>query len=204
MSGPMDPRNAAQRLLAYCRENDWAGYDPYDALNSKLFEEIPFLNSRIPRLVLTQAFKRSPINLRTLFAVPKKQNPKALGLFLSALLNLARAELNFDRSLIQYMIQRLAALRSRGTQYSCWGYSFPWQTRTIVVPAGSPNLVCTVFAATALLDAYESGMGDSTCLEMASSAAAYIHDELFWQEGDALGFSYPLPTVRAQVHNANF
>ena len=29
-------------LLAYCRANDWAGYDPYDALNSELFKALPF------------------------------------------------------------------------------------------------------------------------------------------------------------------
>jgi hypothetical protein len=28
---------AVLKLLAYCRANDWAGYDPYDALNSRLF-----------------------------------------------------------------------------------------------------------------------------------------------------------------------
>ncbi len=31
------------KLLAYCRANDWAGYDPYDALNSRLFGALPFL-----------------------------------------------------------------------------------------------------------------------------------------------------------------
>src|ERR1035437_9493214 len=72
------------KLLAYCRTNDWAGYDPYDALNSRVFAALPFLNSRLPRLVLTQALKRTPINLRRLLLVPKPQNPKALALFLSA------------------------------------------------------------------------------------------------------------------------
>src|ERR1039457_3441008 len=43
------------KLLAYCDANGWAGFDPYDALNSRVFEALPFLNSRLPRLVLTQA-----------------------------------------------------------------------------------------------------------------------------------------------------
>jgi len=72
------------KLLAYCRANDWAGYDPYDALNSRLFEALPFLDSRFPRLVLTQALKRSPVNFRRLLLIPKAENPKAIGLFLSA------------------------------------------------------------------------------------------------------------------------
>ena len=56
-----DAKAATLKLLAYCRANDWAGYDPFDALNSKVFTALPFLNSRLPRLVLTQVLKRSPI-----------------------------------------------------------------------------------------------------------------------------------------------
>ena len=28
----------ALKLLGYCRANDWAGYDPYDVLNSGIFK----------------------------------------------------------------------------------------------------------------------------------------------------------------------
>src|SRR2546428_511052 len=83
-----DAKAVALKLLAYCRANDWAGYDPYDALNSSVFTALPFLNSRLPRLVLTQAARRSPINIRRLVRVPKTQNPKALALFLTAALTL--------------------------------------------------------------------------------------------------------------------
>jgi hypothetical protein len=38
-------KKATLKLLAYCRANDWAGYDPYDALNSGIFKALPFLNS---------------------------------------------------------------------------------------------------------------------------------------------------------------
>jgi hypothetical protein len=38
---------------------------------------------------------------------------------------------------IDYMIERLRVLRSPATDYWCWGYGFPWQTRTIVVPGVS-------------------------------------------------------------------
>lgn len=101
------------------------------------------------------------------------------------------------------MVRRLSELRSPGIEYSCWGYSFPWQTRTIVVPSRFPNLVCTTFVADALLDAYEH-CGDEQCLDMAISATNYIVNELFWSEGADCGFSYPLPSLRSRVHNANF
>jgi len=37
-----DAEAAIVKLLAYCRANDWAGYDPYDALNSKALRPCPF------------------------------------------------------------------------------------------------------------------------------------------------------------------
>jgi hypothetical protein len=256
------------KLLDYCRANDWAGYDPYDALNSKFFKYVPFLDSRFPRLVLTQLLKRSPINLRPLLMIPKTQNPKAIALFLTAFLKLERMELLKDKGLISLMVQKLIELRSpthlnnsgslinpsnsmnSNNLYWNWGYSFPWQTRTILVHRGAPNLVCTTFVANALLDLYETGLRASSkavfkpptsseavssgevylqpqtsnvfdpsssneavlkpstsyalCLEMATSSADYILNELYWAKGDSAGFSYPLPSFQTQVHNANF
>ena len=199
-----DIEAAILKLLAYCRANDWAGHDPYDALNSRAFSALTFLNSRLPRLVLTQALKRSPINIRRVMIVPKTQNPKAIALFLSAFVRLAGSRVADQQDLVESMVERLIALRSPGIPYWCWGYSFPWQTRTIVVPAGAPNLVCTAFVAGALLDAYEQGQ-DSRCLTMAVSAAEYMLNELYWADGSSVaGFSYPLPALQVQVHNANF
>ena len=53
------------------------GWDPYDGLNSKVFQALPFLkNSALCRLVVIQGFKRSPINFRKiamhiLYTIPK-------------------------------------------------------------------------------------------------------------------------------------
>jgi len=197
-----DVEATARKLLAYCQENDWAGYDPYDALNSGLFKALPFLDSRLPRLALTQVLKRSPINIRRLALVPKTQNPKAMALFLSALLKLPDAVVDSREDLIRYMIDRLVALRSSGISHWSWGYSFPWQGRSILVPGGAPNLVCTTFVAGALLDAYEQ-QRDQRCLTMAVGAAEYILNELYWTDGAKAGFSYPNPGLRGETHNAN-
>jgi hypothetical protein len=196
---------ATGKLFSYCQANEWAGYDPYDALNSKVFKALPLLDSRVPRLILTQLLKRSPINLRSLLQVPKTQNPKALALFLSSFLKLSKiGQANYE-DLIQLMIERLVELRSQGVQYWCWGYSFAWQTRTIIIQRGTPNLVCSAFVADALLDAYEQRQ-EPRCLSMAVSAAEYILNELYWDDGDAgaAGFNYPSSSVRGQIHNANF
>jgi len=249
------------KLLEYCQANDWAGYDPYDALNSSVFKYLPFLDSRWPRIAFTQFLKRCPVNLRPLFRIPKTENPKAIALFLTAFLKIKRIGLLVDENLISLMTQKLINLRSpinsrnstnpnncklqvsraQGVNekdqineigqkdpinptipYWCWGYSFPWQTRTILVPRGAPNLVCTSFVANALLDVYEQGCKPkmsyasseaalqpstfgASCLEMAVSAAEYIVNELYWTDGNSTAcFSYPVPGIRSKVHNANF
>ena len=191
------------QLLDYCKSRNWAGADPYDALNSEWLASFPALNRRIPRLILTQCLKRSPVDLRPLLRIPPTQNPKALALFLSAFVKMKRMGLLENRQLIDEMVERLEQQRSPNNRHFCWGYSFPWQTRSVLVPRGAPNLVCTVFAANALLDVYEESQ-DGQCLEMALDAARSIH-RLHWEEpGGRTGFSYPLPSSRAVVHNANF
>jgi len=197
-------QDVVARLLAYCQANDWAGYDPYDALNSRWFSSLPFLNFRLSRLALTQALKRSPVNFRPLLRVPPTQNPKGLALVLAALLKLRKLALLSDESLLQELIAQIVASRSPDTRYWSWGYSFPWQTRTILVPRGAPNLVCTIFVANALLDAFEA-LGDTKLLELAVSSGDYLVNELYYTEGaEVASFSYPLPTSKAKVHNANF
>lgn len=192
-------------VLEYCRKNDWAGFDPYDALNSRLFNRTPFAKNRICRIALTQILKRLPINLRPLLLIPREQNPKAIALFLRAFLKLSSIGMLQRNDLIETMVDRLVALRSPNTHYWCWGYCFPWQTRNDLVPQWSPNLVCTTFVANALLEAYESTRVPR-CLEMAVSAADYVLNELYWEDNKShsTGFSYPAPGLQIRVHNANF
>jgi hypothetical protein len=197
-----DLQAKTEKLHAYCEDNNWAGYEPYDVLNSRIFTALPLMNRWLPRLVFTQFLKRSPINFRRLLLVPKTQNPKALGLFLSSFVNLSAAGIEFEQDYIQKMIDALIALRSKDTPYFCWGYNFPWQTRTVLVPRWSPNLVCTMFAAGGLLDAFELRQ-DERCLKMALSGAEYLLNDLYWTDGSTSGFGYPLPEVHNQVHNAN-
>jgi hypothetical protein len=192
------------RLLEYCREHEWRGHDPYDALNSPILASLPLVNARVPRLALTQLLKRSPLDLRSVLGVPETENPKAIALFLMALLKLSRLGLVDRGDLVEVMVEKLVALRADNTPYWCWGYSFPWQTLKLLVPKAAPNLVCTVFVANALFDAYEVTR-DERVLKMAVSAGEYVRDVLYWSDGDVrAGFSYPVPSLRAQCHNANF
>ncbi len=190
------------KLWQYCKKNDFAGYDPYDVLNSGLIKIFPWSSTRFFRLALTQTLKRLPLNLRPLLLVPKTQNPKALAIFLKAALRLEKSGIIDPSGEISFFIKRISELRSPGHPYYCWGYSFPWQTRTLLIPRGAPNLVCTVFVADSLLDAYEA-TENKQCLEMALSAGAYIFNELYWSENGQAGFSYPQPGLRIHIYNAD-
>lgn len=190
------------KLLAYCQRNDWAGYDPYDALNSRVFRATPFFRSKYCRIAFTQFMKRSPINLRPLLGVPKKRNPKGTALFISALLNLKRAQLFSDDATIHSLTDDLIASRSKGQSHACWGYSFDWQTRGYLVPEGSPNIICTTFAGNALLDAWETYKRQD-CLDHAVSASRFLTEELCDDLGpEEACFNYT-PIESSRIHNAN-
>ncbi len=189
------------QLLTYCRAHDWAGHDPYDALNSKVFAAMPFSHRPLPRLLFTQLLKRSPTNFRRLLNIPHTQNPKALALFLMALLKLRRLGDQLDPEIL-YLANRLRELRSPDHRYWTWGYSFAWQGRQTFAPRNEANLVCTTFVANAFLDAYEAS-GQREHLEIATSAGYYLLRELFWTDDSTASFSYPQPSTRSIVHNAN-
>jgi hypothetical protein len=191
-----------RRLEAYCREREWAGYDPYDALNSPIAERTPFGRSPLVRLALTQILKRSPVNPRPMLGIRLHQNPKALGLFLSFYAARAAAGDPPARDSAGVVASRLLELRSPDAAHWCWGYSFPWQMRRRLVPRFAPNLVCTTFAAHGLLDAYEAGLG-AQWLGPAVGAGAYLAAELFWEDGIRAAYAYPLPDIRVPIHNAN-
>jgi hypothetical protein len=197
-------RSTIISLLDYCKTNEWAGFDPYDALNSKILEQTPLVQSRVCRIAITQVLKRLPINLRPLLLVPRLQNPKGIALFLMSFLKLSKLGFVDSAAQIDHMVERLVALRSPNTEYWCWGYSFPWQTRTVLVPRWAPNLVCTCFVGNALLDLYER-TDEQRYLAMAVSSAEYILNKLYWNDNDSkAGFSYPTPSYSTVTYNASF
>jgi hypothetical protein len=189
-------------LLYYCQRNNWAGYDPFDGLNSRIFKRLPLLHNRFCRLVLIQGMKRSPVNLRKIFMIPKGQNPKALALFSSALIQLLDSGLLKNVNMIREVLNRLIDLRSPKKSHYCWGYNFDWQSRVFFLPKFVPNIICTTFSGNAILDAYEK-FGEAKYLEIATSAGNFIMNGLnITGRDDEICFSYT-PLDHGQVHNAN-
>jgi hypothetical protein len=100
------------------------------------------------------------------------------------------------------MAVELLSLRSPEPAYTCWGYNFAWQTRNSLVPLGSPNIICSTFAANALLDAYEL-TGEARYVTSAISTADFLLDVLFWRDGASRACFNYTPGERSEIHNAN-
>ena len=174
---PADPlKGTVLALLEYCRTAGWAGWDPYDGLNSRFFQAVPFFQNKTCRFAFIQFVKRSPVNLRPLLGIPPGQNPKGLALFASALVRLSRlglASIEEARSLGELLLARQCPAQ----RHACWGYHFDWQTRGTLVKKTVPNIICTTFVGNALLDLYDATRHDPF-RAAALSAARFIVEEL--------------------------
>ena len=178
---------AFNKLKSYCEAQNFKGWDPYDGLNSKIFQATFFKNWDLARLAWIQAFKRSPINLRKLLLVPKQYNAKGVGLFLNGYCNLYYLAKNgstefgtTDAILTKIHALSKQLLKMQNTNYSgaCWGYNFDWQARRLFLfPKDTPTVVATSFVATALFEAYEITK-DTSYLNTALSASNFILNDL--------------------------
>lgn len=179
------------------------GFDPYDALNSPIFRFFPF-NQKSPRIIATQAFKRSPFNLRPWMGIHKEFNPKGLGLLLTGYVKLYSLQRDSElKQKIEFLIGKLLAIQSPGYSGRCWGYNFPWQNRHQLYPRYTPTIVNTSFIAHGFLDAFEI-FSEERFLEIAKSACEFIVNDLniVFENSNELCLSYtPLDNMR--VYNSN-
>ena len=204
----MDVVKSFFSLKKHCKQENFKGWDPYDGLNSKVFQALPFFkHSALCRLIVIQGFKRCPINLRKIALVPKEYNAKGIGLFLSGYCNLHKvvsrhpewSEQIGSPEEIEKQISKLAtlliSLQSRGYSGACWGYNFDWQARRLFLfPKYTPTVVATNFCATALMEAYEITRNEEY-LNTALSAAQFVINDLHrtpYKDGFLFSYS-PLP-----------
>src|ERR687896_345301 len=123
-------QSAYDELFAWCREHDFAGHDPFDALNSRLFQATPLAQSRNARFIWTQLVKRSPLDMRPLVRVPAERNPKGIALFaLAQLANHRRLRTEESREQARELLTALLSMKLDGYSGAAWGYNFDWQSR---------------------------------------------------------------------------
>ncbi|MEO0127044.1 MAG: delta-aminolevulinic acid dehydratase [candidate division WOR-3 bacterium] len=167
-----------RKLESYLEQNDYAGYDPYDALNGPFLKFFAFNIPRL-RLYYQQAFRRLPINFRALFGVPHGRNPKGIGLIAYGYLNLYEKTKdeqykNKAIDLLEWLDQNSS---KQGHSGHCWGYNFDWQSRAFFLPKGTPTVVNTSFIGKAFVKAYEV-LSERRYLDIARSACDFILKDL--------------------------
>jgi hypothetical protein len=192
------------QLLAWCRAHDFAGHDPFDALNSRLFQATPLTNSRAARLLWTQLLKRSPADLRAVTLVPAERNAKGIALFALAQLATYRRSKTEETALqARNLLSLLLSMRVEGCSGAAWGYNFDWQSRNFFAPRGTPTIVPTAFAGRAFIEAaYE--FNDDEYLNTARSICDFILRDLPRTVDTAteLCFSYA-PDSNTRIFNAS-
>ncbi len=201
---PSDLEPIYDRLYAWCAVRGFAGSDPFDGLNSRVFQATPLKNYRLPRLALTQLVKRSPVNLRPLLSVPAGVNPKALSLL--ALAELSRFRATGDEHHAENareLLTRLIDLGIREAETLAFGYNFDWQSRVFFAPEGTPTIVPTAFASQAFVEA-TAALGDESfsnaVQDIANFAATKLNRPV--ETGDEVCFSYT-PVDESVIFNAS-
>ncbi|MGR5130760.1 aspartate-semialdehyde dehydrogenase [Vibrio alfacsensis] len=194
----------SQTTLESAKQNDFAGYDPFDSLNSVFFTQLPRLKKGIFGLAWIQFNKRSIINFRPLLGVPKKRNPKGVALFLMGLLE--DYQRTNDAVYLNQAIELGDWLLTQQSdknewKHACWGYHFDWKARAFFVPTGKPNVITTIYVAQALY-ALSEITSENKYREPALDSANFIVKILYTELDGRQYFAY-IPGEDAFVHNAS-
>jgi hypothetical protein len=192
---------AARRLEAWGASRQWTGSDPYDGLSAARFAG-PLRRSVAGRKILTQAVKRSPVDLRPLLGIPSGRSAAAVAAATSAYARNGFLPADEAAEKLASAVRILEGLRCAGFDELCWGYHFDVQTRVFFYPRGAANAIATAFAGAAVLDAYECTK-DASLLERAVSACDFFLRHIpQTPAGEGAYFGY-LVGDRTPIHNAN-
>ncbi|MEQ8285995.1 prenyltransferase/squalene oxidase repeat-containing protein [Thalassospira sp.] len=168
------------RVLARMKQEGYAGADPFDGLESRLFQASGLGRFRLARLIWLQAIKRGPRALRSLAMIPPSVNPKTLALLHGAGEGVVLGDFT-------------AALSSMQNADGGWGYPFEWQARAFHAKRGQSNAIVTSFVIDGLI---RGGMPVDQ--DVLTGAADFIEGRL-WREGY---FAY-LGHDDCEIHNAS-
>ena len=196
---------AYDELFSWCREHDFAGHDPFDALNSRVFQSTPLSQSRNARFIWTQLVKRSPADLRALAQVPPERNAEGIALFaLAQIANYRRVKTEESEKQVRSFLAGLLSMKIEGYSGACWGYNFDWQSRNFFAPRDTPTVVPTAFAARALIEASRDLQDFQDLQDVLRSVCEFILKDLprSVNNDNELCFSYA-PNSNTRIFNAS-
>lgn len=186
--------------------DQWKGWDPFDGLASPFFR--PLLarqNNTVMRwlgILLLQAVKRSPVNLRPMLKIPRQENPMTWAAGLLGFLEGAQRNRTASPDFVEKACGRLLALADAET--ALWGYPFPWGAKAFYLNPGDPNLVISSLCLRALAKAaiFADGKTTQTAVWKEHYRKALPHLFRLFYKPEAGYFSY-VTHAPVLVHNAN-
>ena len=196
-------RKILKKLEIECKKDYYKGWDVFDGLNSNVLNKTLLFKLRLWRLFWIQIFKRLPINLRSLFLVPKGYNAKGLALFARGFINLYKIENNAEYlDTIYKLAEIIISQKSKTRKYFCVGYNFFWEARAFSVPAFTPNIIVSSFVGQLFLDMYGVDK-NKKWLQYTKQICYFIEHELkLLEKENEICFGY-IPGEKTIVHNAN-
>lgn len=194
-----------EQIFFDAKESDFAGYDPFDGLNSPLFSCFPSLKNSMLGLAWLQFHKRNPLNLRPVCGIKPARNPKGIGLFIMGLVEDytrttgQQALLTQADELGKWLLEQECC--SQQWDYPCWGYHFDWKARAFYVPKGKPNIITTYYVSQALWTLGQALNNDDYC-RVALNSAKFIYQHLLRSSSQGQYLAY-IPGEDTFVHNAS-
>jgi len=172
--------NIRDRVLTRMAQDGYAGADPFDGLESRVFQASGLGRFRLARLIWLQAIKRGPRALRSIAMIPALVNPKTLALLQGAGDGVVLGDFS-------------ASLYEMQNADGGWGYPFEWQARAFHAKRGQSNAIVTSF----VIDGLIRG-GAPIEQNVLTRAADFIEGNL-WRDGY---FAY-LAHDDSEIHNAS-
>ncbi|HEY1272990.1 MAG TPA: hypothetical protein VGF08_13440 [Terriglobales bacterium] len=198
--GVQEVEQSLQRVMRWVEEHDYRGYEPFDGLSS--WARPLAMGNEFAERLLMQAIRQSPINLRPLMGVSRKDSTKGRGYMAHGYLALYRASAKSEY--LDKAIRCLEWLDSHKVprfKHHSWSNHFDFVSRGGGYTKDDPIIVWTALIGHAYLEAFEITR-DDRFLRIAESACEWIRE--LPREKTATGdcISY-LAHVQSSIHNAN-
>jgi len=159
-------------LYQWVKKENYEGWDPYDGLNNKKFQQ---LNSNLLKILIIQFNLYSPINLRPFLDVKKGISNKGIALFAEAYLNLycILKENHFLKEanrLLEYLEEK--SIDKNGLK--CWSsFYFKYQFKKHRLGPSIPDIVGTTIISKLFIRAYQIS-GKEKYFKIAKSSIDYL------------------------------
>lgn len=188
-----------ERLESWIERSDFKGYEPFDGLSSWAR---PMLGGSVfLERVLMQVVRRSPVNLRPLLGISRKESTKGSGYFAAGYLNLHKlGRPGFGEKAKERLVWLDGHKVERFENHS-WSNHFDFSSRGGRYTSQDPIIVWTALIGHTFVDGYEV-LKESRFLEVAESAARWIMSLPREETDEGACISY-LYDRQSSIHNSN-